>query len=337
MILANTFTQGNGLTSLQASEPPPSICALRSSSSARGEMQTHITQRTSHRTGADRSSASAGSASFQCNETEQSPLSAKPYLANIRLHPIKSLDPILVQKARIGPNGGLENDRVWALHSADGNWVNGKRTAAIHLIRAVYAPDLSTVTLSVPDGHRRIPEQTFAFPMDIEGASEWLSAYFERQIIVRYAPGGFPDDPIASGPTIISSASLRAICECFPGMTIGEARKRFRTTLEIDGVPPFWEDQLFSAEKSSTVLFHIGEVVFEGSNPCARCAVPPRDPHTGADLLGFQKRFSEFRRAQLPAWSPGQQFDHFYRLATNTQVTSSQSGKLLHLGDPLWF
>jgi len=52
-----------------------------------------------------------------------------PRLANIRLHPIKSLDPVHVKQSRVGAGGGLEFDRAWALYSADGQWVNGKRTA----------------------------------------------------------------------------------------------------------------------------------------------------------------------------------------------------------------
>jgi len=55
-------------------------------------------------------------------------------LAEIRLHPIKSLDAVSVRESRIGPGGGLEFDRVWALYSADGRWVNGKSTPAIHQI-----------------------------------------------------------------------------------------------------------------------------------------------------------------------------------------------------------
>ena len=52
-----------------------------------------------------------------------------PILTDIRLHPIKGLDPVSVPQARIGPNGGLELDRAWALFSMDGNWINGKRTS----------------------------------------------------------------------------------------------------------------------------------------------------------------------------------------------------------------
>ncbi len=258
-----------------------------------------------------------------------------PLLANIRLHPIKSLDPVYLKEARIGPAGGLEHDRAWALYSADGQWVNGKRTAAIHLIRAAYAQDLSSVTLSVPGDRRKIPTQTLAFPGDTPAASEWFSSFFEQTINVRYSPEGFPDDSIASGPTIVSTASLQVVCEIFPAITLDEARRRFRTTLEIEGVPAFWEDQLFGREERSAVRFRIGEVNFEGSNPCARCPVPPRNPSTGEIIPGFQKIFSDYRRTHLPAWCPEARFDHYYRFVTNTRVAATESGRILRVGDPV--
>src|SRR5437879_9930713 len=103
-------------------------------------------------------------------------------LANIRIHPIKSLDPIQVNEVRIGPGGGLEFDRAWALYSVDGQWVNGKRTAAIYLIRAAFARDLSSVTLSVPGDQCKIPTKIFAFPSDTAAASKWFSTFFEQPI-----------------------------------------------------------------------------------------------------------------------------------------------------------
>src|SRR5260370_10181411 len=258
-----------------------------------------------------------------------------PRLANIRLHPTKALDPLHVKEARIGPGSGLELDRAWALYSDDGQWVNGKRTAAVHLIRAAYAPDVSSVTLSVPGDSRKIPTKTFAFPGDTAAASQWFSDFFEQPITVRHSPEGFPDDAIDNGPTIVFTASLQAVCDLFSGMHVDEARQRFRTTLEIDGVPAFWEDRLFGEEERSAVRFRIGKVNFEGSNPCARCPVPPRDPRTGEMIPGFQKRFSDFRRASVPSWTPESRFDHYYRMATNTRVASSEVGKTLRVGDPL--
>jgi uncharacterized protein YcbX len=265
------------------------------------------------------------------------PPSAAPTLANIRLHPIKSLDPVWVPEARIGPSGGLEHDRAWALFSVDGKWVNGKRTPLIHHIRASYSSDLRCVTLSVPTDRRKIPARTFPFPNGHADAAEWFSVFFEQQILVRYSPDGFPDDTIANGPTIMSTASLQAVCEWFPGLEVNDVRERFRATLEIQGVPAFWEDQLFGEDERSVVRFRIGEVHFEGSNPCARCPVPPRDPRTGEILEGFQKRFTQLRSATLPEWSPRDRFDHFYRLSTNTRVASSESGKLLRAKDTLVF
>ena len=260
---------------------------------------------------------------------------ASPRLAHLRLHPIKSLDPVDVKQARIGPGGGLEFDRAWALYSVDGQWVNGKRAPTIFLIRASYSPDLCSVTLSAPADARKLRPITLDFPGDTAAAEAWFSQYFDQKIIVRHAPEGFPDDAIAYGPTIVSAASLQATCDLFPGMTLQEVRLRFRTTLEIDGVPAFWEDRLFGEEERSAVRFRIGDVKFEGSNPCARCPVPPRHPQTGEILTGFQKAFSDFRRSHLPAWSPEPRFDHYYRLSTNTRVAPSEHGKLLRVGDSL--
>jgi len=279
--------------------------------------------------------------------------SIAPRLARIDLHPIKSLDAVSLAEARIGPSGGLEHDRAWALFSADGRWVNGKRTAAIHRIRAAYAADLSSVTLSVPGGRCTIsgggpgvapsmsfiaiPAATFAFPHGHEAAAGWFSEYFQQPIEVRYSPGGYPDDTEANGPTIVSTASLEAVCDWFPEISLAEARRRFRTSLELDGVPAFWEDQLFGKDKETIVRFRIGEVEFEGSNPCKRCPVPPRDSFTGEDLIGFQLRFMAQRQAQLPAWSSAARFDHYYRFTTNTRVAIAESGKTLRVGDTLTF
>jgi uncharacterized protein YcbX len=258
------------------------------------------------------------------------------WLTNIRLHPIKGLDPVSVPEARIGANGGLERDRVWVLFGRDGQWINGKRTAAIQRIRAEYDPDVCMVMLSAGTNgaaQKNIKPERFAFPADYELAAAWFSEYFAQPVIVRHIPEGAPDDGLAAGPTIVSTASLQCVCGLFPTIDLQQARERFRTTLEIDGVPAFWEDQLFGESENYVRRFRIGDVAFEGAYPCARCPVPPRDPRTGADMAGFQKTFTGMRRDSLPESSPAAPFDHFYRLATNTRVPSSEQGKLLRVGD----
>lgn len=254
-------------------------------------------------------------------------------LTQIRIYPIKSLDAVCLPECAVGPGGGLRHDREWAPYSADGQWVNAKRTAAVQLIRAQYATDLSSVTLAVPGDLRQIPARTFAFPQEYEEAAEWFSLYFDQQIVVRASAEGFPDDPIANGPTVISTASLQAVCEWFPGLALEEVRRRFRASLEVEGVPAFWEDRLFSGNERNVVRFRVGEVQFEGSNPCARCPVPGRDSLSGRSDAGFQKTFYAMRENTLPDWAPRERFDHFYRLATNTRVASTEAGKVLRVGD----
>jgi uncharacterized protein YcbX len=258
----------------------------------------------------------------------------QPQLARIQLFPIKSLDPVVVREARIGPNGGLECDRVWAMCSADGRWLNGKRTEAIHQLHAAFADDLSAVTLSGTNG-RGVRPATFPFPSGTSEAAAWFSEFFGEFVIVHYAAEGFPDDGLATGPTIVSTASLEAVRGWFPWITLDSLRLRFRTSLEISGVPAFWEDRLFGPDEASTVRFRVGEVQFEGSNPCERCSVPPREPSTGLVTPAFQKRFADLRLAQLPSWASAERFDHFYRFAVNTRVPGCERGKLLRLGDSL--
>src|SRR5215475_12517135 len=119
------------------------------------------------------------------------------WLANIRLHPIKSLDPVGVPEARIGPNGGLQLDRVWVLFTVDGKWINGKNNPEIHHIRAEYDPQVSSVALRV-DGNaangsaRGVPASPkpikLVFPADLDRAAEWFSEYFGHTVIVRHIP-----------------------------------------------------------------------------------------------------------------------------------------------------
>ena len=165
-----------------------------------------------------------------------------PRLARIQIHPIKSLDPVEVSAATIGSAGSLQFDRAWAIYTLDGRLITATRVPALHLIRATYEPNFATVTLAVANDRRNIPVATFAFPADTASAAEWFSKFLGYPVMVRHEPAGIPDDLIASGPTIISTASLQTVCEWFSGITLAEARLRFRATLELNGVPPFWED-----------------------------------------------------------------------------------------------
>jgi uncharacterized protein len=258
-----------------------------------------------------------------------------PTLSHIWIYPIKSLDPVALDRVRITTAGSLQNDRRWGMINTQGQWLNGKRDPRIHHLRAQFTLDAETivaVTLQAP-AH---PPATFNIQDDRRDLEAWLSHYFQEPVSLRENPDqGFPDDLNASGPTIVSDATLQAVSQWFPDMTLAETRLRFRANLELSAVPPFWEDQLFGI-KGSDRPFTLGSVSFVGVNPCLRCVVPTRNSQSGAVYPQFVQHFIERRRAQLPPWIiDPTHFQNAYRLTVNTRISEQSHGHLLNLGDSL--
>ncbi|MEL7314211.1 MAG: MOSC N-terminal beta barrel domain-containing protein, partial [Cyanobacteria bacterium J06559_3] len=252
------------------------------------------------------------------------------HLARVDLYPIKSLDGIGVGSAAILPSGALLHDRTYALHDQTGKFVNGKRYANIHRVRSQFSKDFSSVTLQTKSAANTA--RTFHLAHEQTALAEWLTAYFQQPVTLQEnTEQGFPDDTESPGPTVISTGTLQTVANWF-GLSLEETRRRFRTNLEIDGVPAFWEDQLFS-ETGEPVAFQIGGVSILGINPCQRCVVPTRDAVTGEAISAFQKRFVQQRADTLPAGVARSRFNHFYRLAVNTRVSPAMAGKVLRVGD----
>lgn len=252
------------------------------------------------------------------------------YLSRIYLYPFKALDSLVVSSATILASGALQNDRTFAIQDEQGKFINGKRNAKVHRLRSAFDIKDKTLSLRVQDS-----EQSYHFQIDKERETlnAWLSEYFNFPVtIIENTTAGFPDDTEASGPTVISTATLQEVASWFPGFDAQTMRLRLRANLEIDGVPAFWEDRLFT-EADAVVQFRIGDVLFEGTNPCQRCVVPSRNPITGEAFPQFQKIVMQKRAETLPAWSERSRFNHFYRLSCNTCVPLSEEGKLLHIGD----
>ena len=254
------------------------------------------------------------------------------HLGRITLFPIKSLDGVDVDEVAITAGGILENDRIFAIFDEHGSVVNGKRTARVHQLRCTFEPGLKEVLL----WENSSPNQQVDFPLDESASiSRWLSDFFGFQVTLKHNPtSGFPDDLTAFGPTIVSDASLRAVQEWYPDLSLQSVRSRFRTNLEFSGGEAFCEDRLYGAPEEFK-KFQIGEVSFLGHNPCQRCVVPTRDPESGESLSGFQKNFMERRRAELPEWANTQRFNHFYRFAVNTSILPIEAGKILRIGNPV--
>lgn len=251
-----------------------------------------------------------------------------PNLSRITIYPIKSLDGVSVQSTRITSGGALEHDREYALFDDAGNVVNAKRTAKIHFIRATFDEGLTGVMLSTQG-------EKATFELGDSKLETWFSDYFGFRIKVRRNREiGFPDDLNAWGPTLVSEATYREVATWFDGISIEELRQRFRANLELSECEPFWEDRLCD-EPPRTVPFQIGEVRFEGVNPCSRCVVPTRHPLTAEPTPKFQKHFSELRKATLLLWAVPEAFAHFYKLSVNTRIDKYHAGKFIRVGDAL--
>jgi uncharacterized protein YcbX len=253
-----------------------------------------------------------------------------PKIARITLFPIKALDGWEVQDVRVLGNGALENDRRWAIVDGQGRFVHGKQTAAVHRIRARYSVNLADVTLSAGDG-----ETVFRLPDEMAAAAGWISDALSMKCrLIENVAGGFPDDGDSPGPTIIGTASLAAVASWFPGVDLEEMRRRIRANLEVDATEAFWEDRMADDGRASP-RFSIGDVRYLGRTICARCIVPTRDSQTGVGEAGFARTFAERRQEQLPAWSPAEPFDHFYRLAINTAADWVGPDAVIRIGDKL--
>ncbi|ACK69484.1 MOSC domain protein beta barrel domain protein [Gloeothece citriformis PCC 7424] len=259
-------------------------------------------------------------------------MSLSPYLKQIFIYPIKSLDGINLKKATILESGALKHDREYALIDEKGKFINGKRNSKIHQLRVKFEADIKLISLSIEGTDTQI---MFHLDGGRTALESWLTHYFNCPVkLAQNTLTGFPDDLKANGPTIISTATLETLASWFPNVSVEEMRRRLRANLEIDGVPPFWEDQLFT-ESGEPVRFKIGDILIEGVNPCQRCIVPTRNSENGEETPDFQKLFINKRRETLPPWTAKTRFNHYYKVSINTNIPPSQAGKILHQGQTI--
>jgi len=300
-----------------------------------------------------------------------------PTLDRITIYPVKSLDGLDMAEARVLPSGGLENDRRWQLTDLEGRVLNAKRTPLFHAIRAEFdlagsgglpssagnvihlAIDPAAVAARAIPGIERLASlaaESFPLVPGPDGPCEWLAEVFGQPVLlVERADGGFPDDRDASGPVVISTASLEAVAGWFR-FDRDECRRRFRANLEIGDCEAFWEDAVASParpELQPSLLdlpadlpadpyadlpppepqaFLIGDARLQATNVCRRCVVPTRDSRTGRVTEQFREVFETWRTRTLPAAVDAAAWSGVYRLAINTLV---ETPALVAVGETL--
>jgi uncharacterized protein YcbX len=266
------------------------------------------------------------------------------HLERLRLYPVKGLDGIDVDAARITDAGTLAGDREYAMCDPDAEAIetgsdmqtlayNGKQTDRIHDVRTGFDLETSELTVDPKTGANR---RTFdlSTASGRTEASAWFGDFVGDPVdFRRHEPPTFVDRPDA-GPSVISTATLSEIASWFEGMTVEGARRRLRANVEVGGVPAFWEDRFVGRDAPAFVVGEGEDAVrFEGAEPCSRCVVPSRDPETGDPLPEFRERFIRRREATFPEWADRDAFDHLYTVMLISRVPEASRERPISVGD----
>lgn len=259
-----------------------------------------------------------------------------PALDRIAVYPIKSLDPAYPEQVTVRPDGGLAHDRRYAIVDDEGAYVNGKRTPAVHRIRAEH--DLAAERVRLRDGVAATAENvaiegTLTDDDDRSRIATWLAERVPDVHAIRPADGpNLTDSSAGAGPSVIGDGTLRTVASWFEDLEVPDVRRRLRPNLVVSNVPPFWEDRLV-ADPSHPGTVSIGGVRLSGSKPVPRCVVPTRDPETGQPAADFRRTFLERRRETLPAWADPDAYEHLYSLMVVTRVLDADRGATLSVSD----
>ncbi|MFB6080401.1 MAG: MOSC domain-containing protein [Haloferacaceae archaeon] len=248
------------------------------------------------------------------------------HVERLTVYPVKGLDGVAVDEARVRPGGTLARDREYALVDADGEVVNGKRTARVHDLSARFDGDGRVVVEA--DGERR----RFDLGAERERAAAWFGAFFDLDLRLARDDALGHVDRRGAGPSVIGTATVETVASWFDGVDPEGMRRRLRANVEVGGVPAFWEDRFVG---DGAPAFVAGDVRLEGVEPCGRCVVPTRDPDTGVATPDFRERFVERRRATFPDRADPDAFDHFYTLMLIARVPERDRGATLAVGDPV--
>jgi hypothetical protein len=207
-------------------------------------------------------------------------------VAALSTTPVKGLRIAMPRGVEL-ERSGAHGDRRFYLIDDRGRMINGKHSGALSEIAAAL-DDNERLTLTFADGARvsaatelgeRVETRFFSDPRTARLVRGPFSAALSEHAgeplrLVCAADGASAIDRGADGAvSLISSASLRRLAE-----VAGEPRvdaRRFRMTIEVEGVEPFAEDQWLGE------AVRVGDAVIVPRGHVGRCIVTSRDPESG--------------------------------------------------------
>jgi hypothetical protein len=232
-------------------------------------------------------------------------------LAELRIHPIKSLGGFRVNEAQL-TDRGLQHDRRWMLVDEEGTFVTQREVPAMACLHTAPQGDGFRVT-DVRDGatlelpwttshaHTRMTsvwsDRVRTIPA-LDEHSRWFSARLGRSLTLVHLPDATKrrtDGRYAQSLTSLSDgfpyliASQASLDDLNARLAVPVPMDRFRPNLVIAGGTPYQED----AWRAIT----IGTARFELVKPCARCVIVTTDQRTGQrsteplrTLAGYRSR-----------------------------------------------
>ena len=217
-------------------------------------------------------------------------------LAALHLYPVKSCRGISVAEATV-TSAGLEHDREWMVVTPEGRFVTQRECPRLATVRV--ALHAGALTLSADgDGSVAVPLDLRGAPVEVnvwrdrcqahEQGTEvagWLSDLLGRPVrLVRFAPaqrrlsdpvwtGGVDAENRFSDGFALLAISRASLADLNARLAVPLAMNRFRPNLELEGLPPYGEDELEDLAAGALRLRRV--------KPCTRCAITTTDQMTG--------------------------------------------------------
>lgn len=250
-------------------------------------------------------------------------------LSEIYIYPVKSLGGIALREATLEIRG-LRFDRRWMLVDAAGRFVSQREIPAMTrlgttLVGAqlrIYVKNNPEDFLEIPLEESDLPKTRVQVWSDKCGALEYprvVNEWFSDQLGMAVRLTRMPDTARrrADG-RYAPKGQYVSFADGFPYLLIGQAAlddlnarletpvpmDRFRPTFVFTGGAPHEEDAWSD--------FRIGNALFRGVKPCARCIVTTTDQHTGLrgaeplrTLAQYRNRANKVLFGQNVVWMGG--------------------------------
>lgn len=222
-----------------------------------------------------------------------------PRLCRLSTTPVKGLALAHPGAVRVGA-AGVEEDRRFLLVDVGAHKHAAPQCGALATVRAAYRPEADVLALTLPDGSVVEDQVTLGEPIE----SVFPGGTRTGRVVV--GPWAGPLSEVAGTPlrlvktervgaaqdvhpvTLVSTASVRDL-----GRRLGRPDldgRRFRMTLELDGLDPYEEERWIGREVA------VGGGVLRILDRVPRCVATTRDPVTGERDVDTLAALAAYRR-----------------------------------------